>query len=168
MKKGFETVHSNNHFDVVRRSYDGRYWYMVSKPDVVSVIPIFDDGRILLEREFRVPIRKYIYNLPAGHIDPGESPKDAAKRELSEETGYVAASLTHMGTIYESPGILVGKAHIYVARGLKKGRRHLDPDERISVKRFTLQQLKRMIRTYKITDAKTIVAILYYSAFVSK
>ena len=159
-------VHRNNFFNVVESQLNvhGRkarmYW--VSKPDTVAVLPIHKDGSIIIERQFRAAVGKHIYELPAGHIDKGERPLHAAKRELEEETGLHASRIRLLATTYPSPGVLDGKEYLYAAEGLTKGRTSMDPDEIIGTERVSMSRALGMVRSGKIMDAKSIAAILLY------
>ncbi len=159
-------VHRNKLFNVVESQLNVRgrkakmYW--VSKPDTVAVLPINKDGSIILERQFRPAVGKRIYELPAGHIDKGERPLHAARRELEEETGLRASRLQLLTTIYPSPGVMDGKEYIYIADGLEKGSTNLDPDELIDVERVSMGRALGMVKSGKIMDAKSVAAILFY------
>ncbi len=146
----------------------GTKFARITGPDAVAVLPILDDGRILLERQYRHPLDRYLYEIPAGHIDPGEGPAHAARRELAEETGYVARMLTRLFGIYEAPGSLTQFLHVYLAQNLEKRKAHTEQDEIIMLRKVSIKEALSMIRANKIRDAKTVCGILYYSKFVKK
>ncbi len=146
----------------------GTTFARITGPGAVAVLPILDDGRILLERQYRHPLGKYLYEIPAGHINSGEAPMHTAKRELAEETGYIAGRLTRLFGIYEAPGSLTQFLHIYLARNLEKKKAHTERDEIITLSKVSLEKALSMIRSNRIRDAKTICGILYYSCFVRK
>ncbi len=124
------------------------------------ILPRRDDGSILLVRQFRLPPRRFLWELAAGRIDPGESPLEAAQRELVEETGFSAERWKLLVEYFPSPGYLDEKMWIYVAEGLKRGRARPEEDERITKRWFTPAQIQRMIRTGKLDDGKALVGCL--------
>ena len=124
------------------------------------VMPIDEKGRVLLARQYRLPARGYLWEIPAGRMDQGESPLQAAKRELREETGLSAKKWTKLFSLYMSPGFLAEKMHVYVAQDLKEGKKEPMEDERIEPKWFTPKQMNEMIKSGKIIDGKTIAAWL--------
>lgn len=144
----------------------GTRYARVVGDNAVGVLPILGNGKILLERQYRHAIDRYLYEIPAGHIDGKESPAHAAKRELEEETGYLAGRLTKLIGFYEAPGSYTQILYVYLAEKLKKTRSAKEIDEIISLKEVTVKEALRMIRTNRIMDAKTICGILYYLNFV--
>jgi ADP-ribose pyrophosphatase len=124
------------------------------------VMPIDDKGRVLLARQYRLPARDYLWEIPAGRLDPGEAPLKAAKRELKEETGLSAKKWTKLFSLYMSPGFLAEKMHVYVAQDLKQGKTEPMEDERIEPKWFTPKEMNEMIKSGKIIDGKTVAAWL--------
>lgn len=122
------------------------------------MMPVDERGRILLVRQYRLPARAYLWELPAGRVDPGESVLRAAKRELREETGYTARRWTKLVSFWASPGYVAEKMTIYAASELTAGEAQPMEDERIETRWFTLKQIEEMIDTGKLTDAKTIIA----------
>ena len=126
-----------------------------------AVMMVVDDqGRVLLVRQYRLPARAKLWELPAGRLDPGEKPLQAARRELQEETGYRARRWKKLFTVYVSPGYVAEKMHIFVATGLTKGEARPMEDERIQCRWFTPNELHQMILAGRILDAKTIAAFL--------
>jgi ADP-ribose pyrophosphatase len=127
------------------------------------VVPLLDDGRVLLVNQFRYPIQKNIIELPAGKLAAGEDPNDCAARELEEETGYTAGSLTKLTAIYTTPGFCTEQLHLYVATGLKKlpsGQRLEEGEMDLTVKAVPIEEIIQMIEQQEIMDAKTICGIL--------
>ena len=117
-------------------------------------------GRILLVRQYRLPARAMMWELPAGQLDPGENPLQAARRELVEETGYRARKWKKLLSLYPSPGYVAEKMTVYVATDLIKGEAQPMEDERIRCRWFAPRDLERMLRTGRLQDAKTIAAFL--------
>lgn len=117
-------------------------------------------GRILLVRQFRLPAAKYLWELPAGRLDAGETPLAAARRELREETGVRARKWKRLARFWPSPGYVGEKMTIFLATDLTQGEPQPMEDERIECRWFTRAELDRMIRAGKIEDGKTIIGFL--------
>ena len=141
---------------------------IIVHPGSVVIIPVLDDGRIVLINQFRYAAGQYLWELVAGHKEPGEDPAKGARRELMEETGYTAKRIRKLFEIFPSPGLLGERMDIYLAEGLTKGVAQPEDDEKISQKIVTLAEAERWIREAKICDAKTIAGLLYYSRFVRR
>lgn len=133
----------------------------------VVVLPILPDKRILLIRQYRHATRQYMWELVAGRIDEGEEPKQAAARELIEETGYRAKRMKIFLDVFPTPGFLEERMYILVAEGLTPGEAAPEEDERITAKALTRKEVEKMMRTNKIRDAKTIAGVLYYLRFLA-
>ncbi len=146
----------------IRRKYE-----IITKSDTVLIIPILNDGKILMERQWRYPVDRYIYELPAGTVDKGEPPKSTAARELKEETGYTAKSIKFLFKGYPAPGLMDEMMYFYLATGLKKGAARPDKDEVISLHPMTVRKAIGMVKDGQIVDTKTIAALLYYSSFLN-
>lgn len=126
-----------------------------------AVIPILPDGRVIMERQFRYAHGRVMLEIPAGKLDtPDEPPLEAAKRELSEETGALAESYTYLGSIAPSPALINEVIHVYMAEGISFGDRHPDDGEFLEIEYYTLDELYNMVMRGEITDAKTQIAIL--------
>ena len=126
----------------------------------VAVVPLLDDGRVIVERQFRYPHSRVFLEIPAGKLDtPDEDIFNAARRELREETGAVASELVPLGKMIPSPAILSEVIHLFLARGLSFGDRELDEDEFINLEYMSLDELYRACMSGDISDAKTIVAV---------
>lgn len=136
-------------------------------PGAAAMIPLFEDGTVLLERQFRYPVNKVFWELPAGKIDAGESSFETAKRELAEETGYEADEWYFVTTIHNAIGYSDEHIDLYLAKNLKKGRAHLDSEEFIEVVKMPIQKLVNMIRDGQITDVKTIVGIFWLEKIIT-
>ena len=127
----------------------------------VGVIPVTEDGKVLVERQFRYPLNRVITEIPAGKLDSfTEDRLSAAKRELEEETGYTAAEWIDMGDYYPTPAYCDERMTLYLARGLSLGQRHLDEDEFLNFAFVPLSDLVDAVMSGRITDGKTQVAVL--------
>jgi ADP-ribose pyrophosphatase len=126
----------------------------------VVVLPRLSDGRVLLVRQFRYPAGRWLWELTAGGIEPGEKPRQAAQRELREETGYRARTFRPLFDFFSSPGFLNERMHLLEARGLTRCQAQPEADERIRSGWFTPAQLRKMLRTGQIEDAKTLVGLM--------
>jgi ADP-ribose pyrophosphatase len=126
----------------------------------VAVLAIQDDGKIVLVRQYRYPVDDFVWELPAGRLDPGESPEEAAQRELQEEIGFKAGRLQKMAFFHTTPGFCDESMHVFRATGLIASKAQGDEDERIEVQAFTLSELEAMIDRGELREGKTLVAIL--------
>ena len=141
---------------------------IVQHPGSAVVMPVDAKKRILLVRQYRLPAVKYLWELPAGKVDPGETPLQAAKRELAEETGYRAKKWQKLAIFFPSPGFLAEKMTIYLAHDLTEGVQTPMEDERIQTKWFTAREIDAMIKAYKIIDAKTQIGFLKWKRYFLK
>jgi ADP-ribose pyrophosphatase len=141
---------------------------VITHPGSVVVLPLLPDGRILLIRQYRHATRQYLWELVAGRIDAGESPREAAAREMIEETGYRVKKLKIFLDVFPTPGFLEERMYILLAEGLTPGQARPEDDEKITAKAFSHAQIESMIRTGKLRDAKTIVGVLYYLRFLAR
>lgn len=132
------------------------------------MMAVDEKKRILLVRQYRLPARKFIWELPAGRIDPGESALQAARRELKEETGYRARNWKKMVSFYPSPGYVEEKMTVYLATGLTAGDATPMDDERIETSWFTPKEIETRIEKGSIIDAKTIVGLYAWKTFYRK
>jgi ADP-ribose pyrophosphatase len=129
------------------------------------IMTVDDKKRILLVRQFRLPAGASIWELPAGRLDPGENPLQAAKRELIEETGFRARKWKKLAVFYGSPGYVAEKMTIYLATGLTAGEPHPMDDERIECRWFSSKKLDKMLQSGKIVDGKTMIGYLTWKRF---
>ena len=140
---------------------------VITHPGSVVVLPVLADGRILLIQQYRHATRQYLWELVAGRMDPGETPKAAAARELIEETGYRAKRFRIFLDIFPTPGFLEERMFILLAEGLTAGKAEPEEDEKIISRSHDRKQLEEMIRGGKLRDAKSIAGILFYFRFLS-
>jgi ADP-ribose pyrophosphatase len=124
------------------------------------MMAVDDRKRVLLVRQYRLPADKYLWELPAGRLDAGEKPLQAAKRELKEETGYAARKWTKLASFWASPGFVQERMTVFLARDLTAGEATPMDDERIEARWFKRKELAGMISSGAIEDAKTIVGFL--------
>jgi len=132
----------------------------IRHPGAVAIVPLFDDGRVLLERQFRYPHGREFLEIPAGKIDPGEAHLDTAKRELREETGYEAGEWTRLGVLHPAIAYTDEAIEIFVAKKLTLRGRRLDAGEFLETQIMKFEEAVNMIRDGRITDAKTVAALL--------
>lgn len=131
-------------------------------PGGAVVVPIKDDGKIILVKQFRYPLQKTLIELPAGKLDKNEDPLNCAVRELEEETGYKAKDFTKLGAIYTAPGYCTEILHIYKAVGLTEGKHNREEGEQgMELLELTEEEIVNMILCGEINDAKTIAGIFY-------
>lgn len=146
------------------RLADGREARMeiVEHAEVVHVLPVDEDGKLLLVRQYRAAAGKELLETPAGGIESGESVKGAAQRELREETGFRAEHFRLLASVYSSPGFCTELNHLFVATGLSYDPLDPDADEDIALVPVTLSEAEELVATGKIGDAKSATAILLY------
>lgn len=138
-------------------------WDFIKHQGAAAVVPVTDDGRILMVRQYRNALDRYTLEIPAGGLNgPDEPTKLAAARELEEETGYRSDDLELLISINTTVAFCNEKIDIYLARNLKASHQHLDEDEYIDVQAMNVSELIQMIYDCKIMDAKTVSAILAY------
>ena len=132
---------------------------VIRHPGAAAIVPVTDDGCILLLNQYRHAVGGFIWEIPAGTLDPDEDEMTCARRELTEETGYIAHKLEKLGVITPLPAYSDERIHIYLATGLTRAAQNLDDDELLSVHPFTMQAALAMIGEGKIQDAKTIASL---------
>lgn len=133
---------------------------VVSHPGGVAILPLHDDGTVTVVRQFRYPFGRAVDEVPAGKLEPGEDHRLAGERELSEETGLSAGSLTYLGALLLSPGYADEVLHLYLARDLTQGERHPDEDEFLELRRAPFDELVAQAMDGTLQDAKTVAALL--------
>ena len=126
------------------------------------ILPLLEDGRVLLIRQFRLPADSFLWELPAGSLDRGETPLRAARRELAEETGYRSSAWRKLIEFFPSPGFLDEKMTLFLAAKVRPGEPSPESDERIRVRSFPAAEWQDMIRAGQIRDGKTLVGLLYW------
>jgi ADP-ribose pyrophosphatase len=139
----------------------------VVHPGAVVIIPLLDDGRLVLERQYRYPVGKVLIEFPAGKLDPGEDVLACARRELLEETGYSAREWARAGVLHPVISYSTEFIEVWFARGLTEGRATLDEGEFLEVMTATPQELLAWCRDGRVTDAKTLVGMLWLQNVLS-
>jgi ADP-ribose diphosphatase len=135
-----------------------------------AIVPFLSDPRgpdpqLLLIKQYRYAADGYMYEIPAGRLNPGEDPADCARRELKEETGCSASSVEHLYTMYTTPGFTDERIHIFMATGLAHGDTAHESDEFLTVETVPMRKALEMIRSGEINDGKTAVGILFAAGF---
>lgn len=157
----------DGHFLKVQRDQvrlpDGKLTHReyIKHPGAVVILPLFEDGSVLLERQFRYPLNRVFIEFPAGKIDPGEDTLACAQRELLEETGYTAASWQFVCTIHNAIAYADEHLEIYLAQDLRPGPAQLDEGEFLEVYRAPLAELLNGIRLGQVSDVKTIIGTFW-------
>lgn len=154
-------------FDVIRLSYRSPDGAMHTRevarhPGAVTILPILDDGRVCLIRNYRVAVDQTLIELPAGTLEPGEAPATTAARELEEETGYRAAHVRELCEFFMSPGILSERMVLFLATGLTPGPARLEGGEQIEPCVMTWLEAMSLVERGEVRDAKTLVGLLWY------
>jgi len=131
----------------------------IRHPGSTAVVPLLDDHTVVMELQYRHPVGEYLLEIPAGCLEPGESPLDCAARELKEETGYEAKEYVKLGKIHMIPAYSNEVIHVYIARGLNPAKQNLDHDEILEVIHYPLEEVLQMVSDGRITDALTVLSI---------
>ncbi|MEN8192198.1 MAG: NUDIX hydrolase [Bacteroidota bacterium] len=133
------------------------------------VLPVTNDGKLILVKQFRYPFQKFLIECPAGKLEKGEDPLTCATRELTEETGYTAESITKLGQIYTTPGFCDEVLYLYLATNLTAGDHDREEGEYgMEIYEYSLSEVDEMIRKGEIVDAKTISIIYQYKSRLAK
>ena len=143
---------------------------MIRHPGASAIVPFLsdpgaDDPQVLLIRQYRYAASGYLYEVPAGRLDPGEDPTTCAARELKEETGCAASQIDYLTTIYTTPGFTDEKIHLFMATGLSAGETKHEADEFLELQPMLLSKALGMIQAGEIQDGKTIIALLFAAGF---
>lgn len=145
----------------VKMGTKGWHLYQVARhPGGVGLLPLHDDGTVTLIRQLRPALNAFLLELPAGRLQPGEDPAACGLRELAEETGLAAATLEPLGVFHPSPGVLDEVIHLFLAKGLSQGEPDPEQYEEIEPVRLPIGEALRMAEDGRITDGKTIAALL--------
>jgi ADP-ribose pyrophosphatase len=127
----------------------------------VMIIPLLDSGELVMERQYRYVLGRHCLEFPAGKIDPGEEPLSTGRRELLEETGYVAREWTYLATIHPTVAYSTERVLVYLARGLEHRGSKLDEGEFLEVLNLSLESLLELVRSGEITDVKTVIGVFW-------
>lgn len=146
---------------------------MVRHPGASAVVPFLDpidseDPRVVLIRQYRYAAEGFVYEIPAGRLDHGETPEVCASRELKEETGYSASELVHLTTFYTTPGFTDERIHAFAATGLSTGEAQTEPDEILDLVTVPLSEAVEMIRDGRLVDGKSMIGLLFARFFLQK
>lgn len=165
-----ETVFCGRVLDVAIEKHqmpDGRQsdFEIIRHPGGAAVLPVLADGRVLLIRQFRPTIGEMIYEIPAGRLEPGESARDCAGRELTEEAGYSAAQMLPLGGCWSTVGFCDEYIHLFLGRSLSVAEQTLEPDEFIELCPMTFAEALEKVENGDISDSKTQLALLLYQNF---
>lgn len=145
------------------------HWDLVHHNGAAAVLPVTEDGKLLMVRQYRHALSRYTLEIPAGKLDSPEEPMiECARRELEEETGYRSEDISLLLNINTTVAFCDEFIGVFLARGLKKTHQHLDEDEDIDVEAWELEDLLELIYTQRMTDSKTVAVILAYANMVRK
>jgi ADP-ribose pyrophosphatase len=136
---------------------------IVRHPGASAMVPLLDDGSVVLIKQYRHAVGQFVWEIPAGTLEPGEAPLECAQRELVEEIGYEAAAFDKLTEIWPAPGYTDEHIHIFLSTGLTKADQNLEDDEVIETRPTPLNECLEMIKTSEIQDGKTIIGLLLTS-----
>jgi ADP-ribose pyrophosphatase len=162
-----EKVYRGRILDVALEKHvmpDGRQsnFEIIRHPGGAAVLPVLPDGQVLLIQQFRPAIGAMVYEIPAGRLEPNESPQECAGRELIEETGYCAAQITSLGGCWSTVGFCDEFIHLFLGQGLTVAEQALEPDEVIELCPMPLDEALHKVKNSEILDSKTQLALLRY------
>lgn len=150
--------------DTVLANGHEAHWDFIHHDGAAAVVPVMDDGKILMVRQYRNALDRYTLEIPAGKLDePGEPTIECASRELEEETGYRSDNIEYLITVNTTIAFCDEKVDIYIAKNLIPSHQNLDEDEEIELGAYTIEELQEQILSGKITDGKTIAALMSYA-----
>jgi ADP-ribose pyrophosphatase len=143
---------------------------MIRHPGAAAVVPFVDDPRmddpeVLMIHQFRHAADRFVWEVPAGRLDPGEEPEACARRELEEEAGVVAGALERLTTIFTTPGFTDERIHLFLATGLRPGATRREADEFVEVRQIRWSNVMQLAERGEIADGKTLVSLLFIEAF---
>ena len=141
---------------------------VIRHPGAVCVIPVTEDGDVIFVNQFRYAFNKVTLEVPAGKLEKGEDPLEAAMRELTEETGLSAKNVVYLGELYTTPALIDEVIHMYLATDLVEGKQHLDEDEFINTLRMPLSEAVQKVMNGEIKDAKTQTILLKAEKYLNK
>ena len=155
-----KVVYKNDHFEISQEKLilpGGKevWWSFIEGVDAVGILALTDDNKVVLVKQYRPAVQDFVLEIPAGLIEPGESPEETAYRELEEEAGYRAESMEKIYEYYSSPGISKSKTHIFLAKSLIKTKQSLDDDEFLEIIEASFEE----VQTLSLVDGKSILAI---------
>ena len=167
------TLHTGRVFSLVNENYileNGVTADMdfIRHPGAAAMVPMLNNRQVVLIKQYRHAIRDFIWEIPAGTLDPNESPITCARRELIEEIGYSATDWHQLGTITPLPGCSDERIHIFLALDLKSAEQNLDDDEMINVHKMNLSEAMQMILAGEISDGKTISGLFLASHWLNR
>lgn len=163
-----QIIFNGKRFKVTTENVNGHVKEIVRHPGAVVIIPILDDGQIVMIKNERFVVQQNLWELPAGTIEIGEDPLETARREILEETGYEAKSMEFLFNFYSTPGFCDEIMHVYIAKSLTLKGQHLDETEKITVHPLPLKKIMEMMYNKEIRDGKTIAALLYFNQWFNK
>lgn len=143
-------------------------WDLVKHKGAAAVIPVRDDGKILLVRQYRNALEEMTLEIPAGGLEQGEDPIECATRELEEETGFASKNVAHLVSTISAIGFCNERVHIYYATDLQVSKQNLDENEYVEIEAYSMDELVQMIDDGRIQDGKTIAGILAYKVKFNK
>ena len=147
--------------ETVINSVSGHTELRITKPDVAAIIPMIDKHTILFEWHYRSATGMYMLELPAGHVNKGETPIHAARRELLEETGYTAGNIRRIYSLYMAPGLLADRTHFFMAKGLRRAGRPTDLHEKVQLVHLSVGKAYRYVKSGRINDGKSIIGVMH-------
>jgi ADP-ribose pyrophosphatase len=163
-----ETIFQGKVFDVCKDTVrEGENEYsreIIKHHGSIVIVPVFDDKRVSLVKQYRHPAKDYLFEIPAGTLNKDETPEVGARRELEEEIGVICKTIEKLTEFYVSPGFLNEKMFVYLATDLNKTKQNLDEDEFIEIHKFSFDEAFQMIRENVIQDAKTMVGLILAGA----
>ncbi|MGN0526003.1 MAG: NUDIX domain-containing protein [Acutalibacteraceae bacterium] len=141
---------------------------VIRHPGAVCVLPVTEDGEVIFVNQFRYAFNKVTLEVPAGKLETGEEPVSAALRELSEETGFTAKNIIHLGDMYTTPALIDEVIHMYIATDLSEGEQHLDEGEFINVIKMPMSEAVEMVMNNEIKDSKTQTVLLKAEKYLER